>query len=86
MSKCRLHNIVCAYHIVRNRFNNIDLHERNMFVRSRMENNLWLVLLEDLRKTFLVANISNDRVKCEFGIIVFEFKQDLKNAVLTMTK
>jgi len=60
MSDRNLREVVRAEDIIRDGFNNVDLHERDMFMCGSMENNLRLVLLEYLCKAFLISNIGND--------------------------
>ena len=56
-----LNDIVRSKYIVRDGFDNICLHQRNMLVRRGVKDNLWLVLLKNLSKAFGIADISDDR-------------------------
>src|SRR5690349_4073866 len=86
MMERSLYDVVRPKHVVGDRFNDIDLHQRDVFMCCGMEDNLRLMLIKYLRESLGVAHIRNHGRHCEIGIILFEFEQDFKDAVLTMTK
>ena len=81
-----LHNMTRAQHIIRDRFDDIHFHQRDMLVSGSMKHNLGLVLLKYLREPSCIAYISDHRGYQKVWVVVMQLQEDLKNAVLAMTK
>src|SRR5215213_6401954 len=86
MGERGLHHIACAQHVVRDSFDDIHLHERNVFMRRRMEDHLGLMLLKYLRKTVRSAHIRNDGRKEKIRVNVVKLEINFKDAILAMTQ
>ena len=71
-----------AAHVVLDRLARVLLHERHVFVRGGMEDDLGPVLAHDLCEPRRIGHIADDRIQAELLPRVFELQPDRVQAVL----
>ncbi len=72
--------------VVGDGFFDIDFHQGHMLVRGGMEHDLRAMIFKDHPHAVDIADIGNHRVKGQRRVILLDFQERFKDAVLPMPK
>ncbi|HEY8838881.1 MAG TPA: hypothetical protein VIO16_14640 [Dehalococcoidia bacterium] len=83
--ECRIDDVQRSKDVVRDRLDHIFFHQRDVLMRSRVEDGVRLVQLENRRDPLAITDIGDDRRHAHFREIRVQLVQNIKDRVFAVT-